>query len=160
MSRKGVIFFIIMLNIICLSYGVMALMWGYYGPEAIAANVINLVSLIYFTVIVTSSGGKKRAVTVGFAALTAFYGIIYLVFQNAFTPVSFIIAGSFYGLTANIMGLASIGSRSLHTAVGISFLVMAAAVAGVTAAVFLARKHAGKRNAACIKEGYRSKEGI
>ena len=135
MSRKGVIFFIIMLNIICLSYGVMALMWEYYGPEAIAANLINLVSLIYVTVIVTSSGGKKRAVTVGFAALTAFYGIIYLVFQNAFTPVSFIIAGGFYGLTANIMRLASIGSQSLHTAVGISFLVMAAAVAGVTATV-------------------------
>ena len=135
MSRKGVIFFIIMLNIICLAYGVMALMWEYYGPEAIAANLINLVSLIYVTVIVTSSGGKKRAVTVGFAALTAFYGIIYLVFQNAFTSVSFIIAGSFYGLTANIMRLASIGSQSLHTAVGISFLVMAAAVAGVTATV-------------------------
>ncbi|MGN0735843.1 MAG: hypothetical protein ACI4LP_08565 [Anaerovoracaceae bacterium] len=135
MSRKGVIFFIIMLNIICLAYGIMALMWEYYGPEVIAANVINLVSLIYFTVIMTSSGGKKRAVTVGFAALTAFYGIIYLVFQNAFTPVSFIIVGSFYGLTANIMRLASIGSQSLHTAVGISFLVMAAAVAGVTATV-------------------------
>ena len=135
MSRKGVIFFIIMLNVICLAYGVMALMWEYYGPEAIAANVINLVSLIYFTVIMTSSGKKKRAVTVGFAALTAFYGIIYLVFQNAFTPVSFIISGSFYGLTANIMRLASIGSQSLHTAVGISFLVMAAAVAGVTATV-------------------------
>ena len=135
MSRKGVIFFIIMLNIICLAYGVMALMWEYYGPEAIAANLINLVSLIYVTVIVTSSGGKKRAVTVGFAALTALFGIIYLVFQNAFTPVSFIIAGSFYGLTANIMRLASIGSQSLHTAVGISFLVMATAVAGVTATV-------------------------
>ena len=140
MSRKGVIFFIIMLNIICLSYGVMALMWGYYGPEAIAANVINLVSLICFTVIMTSSGGKKRAITVGFAALTAFYGIIYLVFQNAFTPVSYIIAGSFYGLTANIMRLASIGSQSLHTAVGISFLVMAAAVAGVTTTVCWRRR--------------------
>ena len=135
MSRRGVCFFIIMLNIICLAYGIMALMWEYYGPEAIAANLINLVSLIYVTVIVTSSGGKKRAITVGFAALTAFYGIIYLVFQNAFTPVSYIIAGSFYGLTANIMRLASIGSQSLHTAVGISFLVMAAAVAGVTATV-------------------------
>ena len=136
MSRKGVIFFIIMLNVICLAYGVMALMWEYYGPEAIAANVINLVSLIYFTVIMTSSGKKKRAVTVGFAALTAFYGMVYLLFRNAFTPVSYLIAGSFYAVTANIMRLASVGSQSLHTAVGISFLLMASAVAGVTAIVF------------------------
>lgn len=133
MSRKGVILFLTMLNIICLAYGVMALMWEYYGTEAIAANIISLVSLMYFTAIMTSSGGKKRTVPVGFAALTAFYGIIYLVFQNAFTPVSYIIAGSFCGVTANIMRLAGIGGQPFHTAVGITFIVIAAAVGGVTA---------------------------
>lgn len=138
MKQKGVMVFVVLLNIIGLVYGCVSMMWSSWNVGVLLGSVLNVVSVFYLTYVVINGSQKGRIAVYGITILIAVYATIYFVFENAITPLSLVIGGSFYGIAATIMEIMGQDiEMGIHSALGVGFAILFVAM---TAMILWARR--------------------
>lgn len=152
MKNKGLLIFIIAVNLICWVYGCLYLMWSDWSVLVLLGSVVNVASVVY-CMTALAKGSRKGRITVCISAIMfAVYAVLYLAFDKVLTPLSFGFAGSFYGIGASVMKLANmdIGSN-MQLLMGIGFIFCA--LAAICALLLKGKPSAEERS--CAEESVR-----
>lgn len=138
MKQKGVIVFVVLLNIIGLVYGCVSMMWSSWNVGVLLGSVLNVISIFYLAYAVINGSQKGRIAVYGITMLLAVYATIYFVFENAITPLSLVIGSGFYGIAATIIEITGQDiEMGIHSALGIGFAILFVAM---SAMILLARR--------------------
>ena len=126
MEKKGLIFFTVFINLLCLVYGRICIIWCYWGIEVLLGSIINIISMIFCIKMLAEYSRKGRIVVASAAVMLFIYALIYLTFDKAFSPLSFLIAGGFYGVTAAFSELFNQDiNKYIHLNLGVGFMLLA-----------------------------------
>ena len=126
MEKKGLIFFTVSINLLCLVYGCTCIIWCYWGIEVLLGSIINIISMIFCIKMLAEHSRKGRIVVASAAVMLFIYALVYLTFDKAFSPLSFLIAGGFYGVTAAFSQLFNQDiNKYLHLNLGVGFMLLA-----------------------------------
>lgn len=73
MEKKGLIFFTVSINLLCLVYGCICIIWCYWGIEVLLGSIINIISMIFCIKMLAEHSRKGRIVVASAAVMLFIY---------------------------------------------------------------------------------------
>ncbi len=126
MNKHKKIFFIflICLNIPFLYYGILSMWFQSCNGITYFSNLLNIATTYFFYIILLKGQNKQRLFAFMIPVAYFIYGCIYLAFDNAFTPLSYLLSSEMYGVFYTVNSYFKLDEKIvIHNEIGIGLIL-------------------------------------